>query len=124
VSPAPASDLSGMGNILSTALDMDLHTDTSVSAASSAKRRAASPTMGDEVEETPRKRTKLEHDNVCEPTNIMQTQAVVDGQRLAADLAQELECGCCSAVVHRPVTVMPCQHFFCGRYANNYGDPT
>lgn len=39
----------------------------------------------------------------------------VDGQALANDLEQELQCGCCSALVYRPVVVSPCQHFFCGR---------
>ena len=33
------------------------------------------------------------------------------------ELAQELQCGCCSELVYKPVLVMPCQHFFCGRYA-------
>jgi hypothetical protein len=40
----------------------------------------------------------------------------IDGEALAASLAQELECGCCSALVYKPVIVQPCQHFFCGRY--------
>lgn len=33
---------------------------------------------------------------------------------LADELAQELQCGCCSELVYKPVLVMPCQHFFCG----------
>ncbi|KNZ81289.1 E3 ubiquitin-protein ligase CHFR, partial [Termitomyces sp. J132] len=37
---------------------------------------------------------------------------------LADDLARELECGCCSDLVYRPVLVNPCQHFFCGRYTD------
>lgn len=41
----------------------------------------------------------------------------VDGQALAEDLAQELQCGCCAELVYKPVVVMPCEHFFCGRYA-------
>lgn len=40
--------------------------------------------------------------------------AVIDGEALANDLEQELQCGCCSAIVYRPVVVSPCQHFFCG----------
>ncbi|KAI0947157.1 hypothetical protein AcV7_009655 [Taiwanofungus camphoratus] len=40
--------------------------------------------------------------------------AAVDGESLANDLEQELQCGCCSALVYRPVVVVPCQHFFCG----------
>ncbi|KAI6114415.1 hypothetical protein F5141DRAFT_1187953 [Pisolithus sp. B1] len=35
---------------------------------------------------------------------------------LVEDLVQELQCGCCSELVYRPVVVSPCQHFFCGRY--------
>lgn len=38
-----------------------------------------------------------------------------DAQAIIDDLGQELECGCCSALVYRPVIVNPCQHFFCGR---------
>ena len=34
------------------------------------------------------------------------------------DIAQELQCGCCAELVYRPVLVMPCQHFFCGRYVS------
>ena len=39
----------------------------------------------------------------------------VDGPALADNLEEELQCGCCSAIVYRPVVVAPCQHFFCGR---------
>jgi len=39
--------------------------------------------------------------------------------KLAEDLAQELQCGCCSELVYRPVVVSPCQHFFCGRYVRH-----
>ena len=39
----------------------------------------------------------------------------VDGAALADGLEEELQCGCCSAIVYRPVVVAPCQHFFCGR---------
>ncbi|KAH9854701.1 hypothetical protein C2E23DRAFT_62045 [Lenzites betulinus] len=37
-----------------------------------------------------------------------------DGTALADGLEEELQCGCCSAIVYRPVVVAPCQHFFCG----------
>ncbi|KAI8969631.1 hypothetical protein BD414DRAFT_502933 [Trametes punicea] len=40
--------------------------------------------------------------------------AKVDGDALADNLEEELQCGCCSAIVYRPVVVAPCQHFFCG----------
>jgi E3 ubiquitin-protein ligase CHFR len=36
------------------------------------------------------------------------------------ELAQELQCGCCSELVYKPVLVMPCQHFFCGRYGSTW----
>lgn len=39
----------------------------------------------------------------------------IDGHALADDLAQELQCGCCSELVYKPVIVSPCEHFFCGR---------
>ena len=40
---------------------------------------------------------------------------IISGQALADDLEQELQCGCCSALLYRPVIVSPCQHYFCGR---------
>lgn len=43
------------------------------------------------------------------PTDITNRRALID------DLAQELECGCCAALVYNPVTIIPCQHSFCGR---------
>lgn len=39
----------------------------------------------------------------------------VDGEALAEDLGQELECGCCAGLIYKPVVVNPCEHFFCGR---------
>ncbi|TDL18151.1 hypothetical protein BD410DRAFT_901052 [Rickenella mellea] len=42
------------------------------------------------------------------------THINVDGDLLSADLAQELQCGCCAELVYKPVLVSPCQHFFCG----------
>lgn len=35
--------------------------------------------------------------------------------KLVEELTQELQCGCCAELVYKPVLVMPCQHFFCGR---------
>lgn len=32
------------------------------------------------------------------------------------DLETELLCGCCSALIYRPVIVYPCEHYFCGRW--------
>jgi E3 ubiquitin-protein ligase CHFR len=44
-----------------------------------------------------------------------QAPALISGRQLADDLEQELLCGCCSALLYRPVIVYPCQHYFCGR---------
>ena len=41
----------------------------------------------------------------------------INGQIFADAMEEELQCGCCSALVYRPVLVSPCQHFFCGRFA-------
>ncbi|KZT19495.1 hypothetical protein NEOLEDRAFT_1077597 [Neolentinus lepideus HHB14362 ss-1] len=38
----------------------------------------------------------------------------MDASQIVDELEQELQCGCCSALVYRPVIVNPCQHFFCG----------
>ena len=45
----------------------------------------------------------------------IQEHKPIDGQALVDDLAQELQCGCCSGLLYKPVIVMPCDHFFCGR---------
>ena len=42
------------------------------------------------------------------------------GVTLANNLEEELQCGCCSAIVYRPVVVNPCQHFFCGRCVRTF----
>lgn len=72
------------------------------------KRRAE-----DDLDDGARKRMK-EH---ADGPDVQTTSAApaVDGQALADDLEQELQCGCCAALVYRPVIVAPCQHFFCGR---------
>ena len=41
-------------------------------------------------------------------------QADVEVQ-LVEVLAEDLQCACCSELVYKPVLVVPCQHFFCGR---------
>jgi len=51
-------------------------------------------------------------DKVDDPTNATSVETSVD---FVDELAQELQCGCCSELVYKPVLVMPCQHFFCGR---------
>lgn len=81
-------------------------------------KRPASPSF-EGMEESSRKRQK-EHvpDGVPgqEPSaNVVDEEPAVDGGALVNGLAEELQCGCCAALVYRPVIVSPCQHFFCGR---------
>jgi hypothetical protein len=81
------------------------------------KRRADSTPAADEANDSEKRACKkAKHEHVADAEHGRDAPAL-DGQALVADLAQELECGCCAAVVYRPVVVMPCQHFFCGRYA-------
>ncbi|KAK7690024.1 hypothetical protein QCA50_006668 [Cerrena zonata] len=74
-------------------------------------KRSASSSFDSLDDNTIRKR--LKEDSMSELPPPEESQAV-DGQVLADDLEQELQCGCCSALVYRPVIVTPCQHFFCG----------
>jgi E3 ubiquitin-protein ligase CHFR len=76
----------------------------------SSLKRPASPSF-EGLEEDSRKRMKDNHlQQSDEPTpNLPITLSLVD------ELAQELQCGCCSELVYKPVIVAPCQHFFCGR---------
>jgi E3 ubiquitin-protein ligase CHFR len=117
-SPPAVSASAAMGSALSTI-------DRSAPGASSLKRRAASAALSD-ADESTRKKAKTAHaDDGLAPVPEDDEGAApppplplpIDGAALAADLAEELECGCCSAVVYRPVVVMPCQHYFCGRCA-------
>lgn len=86
-------------------------------------KRPASPTF-EGLEEDSRKRVKtVDHVNVPQtnPALADATQAVAlsteptPSSALLDDLEQELLCGCCSAIVYRPVIVYPCEHYFCGR---------
>ena len=81
-------------------------------------KRRASSSWGEGSSEPPsRKRPKDEHvaqeesndSPATAPTNTVNRRTLID------DLAQELECGCCAALVYNPVTILPCQHSFCGR---------
>ncbi|KAH9080587.1 hypothetical protein EDB83DRAFT_2340253 [Lactarius deliciosus] len=76
----------------------------------SLKRRASS--TFDVRGDNSRKRLKedLPPDEATDP----QTPALISGSQLADELEQELLCGCCSALLYRPVIVYPCQHYFCG----------
>ena len=81
-------------------------------------KRSASPSWGEgSGDSQSRKRLKDEHVGREESTDS-QASGSTDtlGRRtLIDDLAQELECGCCAALVYNPVTIIPCQHSFCGR---------
>jgi hypothetical protein len=76
-------------------------------------KRSASPSF-DCVDDN-RKRMKQDKDdyNCSDP---FQTPVGIDGEVKFADvLADDFQCGCCSELVYKPVLVIPCQHFFCGR---------
>jgi E3 ubiquitin-protein ligase CHFR len=85
----------------------------------SALKRRASPSFEGLDDDTSRKRLKEEDVvnliNVESHDNILATQ-----DTLADNLAQELNCGCCSELCYRPVVVSPCQHFFCGRQVYSF----
>jgi len=79
-------------------------------------KRRASPLFEGLQEDSSRKRKKEGMDD--DPGaggGSRSNKAIVDNSSLADDLAQELQCACCSELVYRPVIVAPCQHFFCGR---------
>lgn len=97
-------------------IEGNLHVEESTS---SLKRRASS-SFQESDESSSRKRLKEDHARPCLGTsNDNAMGAMIDGRALVNDLCQELECGCCSALVYKPVTVQPCQHFFCGRYVHH-----
>ncbi|KAJ7025393.1 hypothetical protein C8F04DRAFT_1128839 [Mycena alexandri] len=79
-------------------------------------KRRASASFADVLDDSlSRKRMKEEHDTKGVPEQPEETTSVSSSDAALADqLAQELQCGCCSELVYRPVIVAPCQHFFCG----------
>ncbi|KAG1906614.1 uncharacterized protein F5891DRAFT_1003014 [Suillus fuscotomentosus] len=98
------------------------HSDTSVSmmglsmsrsggTSSSALKRGPSSSFEGLEDETSKKRFKEDLGN---GPDIEKSVAKPYYEALAEDLAQELQCGCCTELVYRPVVVSPCQHFFCG----------
>lgn len=81
-------------------------------------KRRASSSWGEGSGDSPsRKRLKDENVDQKESTDSRASGPTdtADGRALIDDLAQELECGCCAALVYSPVTIIPCQHSFCGR---------
>ena len=88
-------------------------------------KRPASPSFEPQDEES-RKRAKtaecvdvLEAISGAPLTNLAATTLSTQptpSSALLDDLEQELLCGCCSALLYRPVIVYPCEHYFCGRF--------
>lgn len=82
------------------------------------RKRSASPSFEGMQPDGSRKRHRedteanTDHESALPP--LASTSASVVPIDLESELAQELECPCCSALVYRPVVVSPCQHFFCG----------
>lgn len=112
----PSNIPSTMSDSLATLAHANRPTDItdSLSALSSSttslKRRAS--TSFECSDDNSRKRMKEDMEDKPYPAgeNTLESNA-----RFANQLAEELQCGCCSELVYRPVLVMPCQHFFCGR---------
>ena len=68
-------------------------------------------------EDNSRKRLKEESGDMSHRPEPSVSESIVN---FVDELAQELQCGCCSELVYKPVLVMPCQHFFCGRYGSMF----
>jgi E3 ubiquitin-protein ligase CHFR len=82
------------------------------------RKRRASPGLDlDREAEESSARKRLKDDHVPSENNgsIMVSTGSLIGERAVEELALELQCGCCTELVYRPVLVLPCQHFFCGR---------
>jgi E3 ubiquitin-protein ligase CHFR len=79
---------------------------------SSLKRRA-SDAFADRAESAVKRAREDSPDQATAPNDDQPVS--ISGQAVADDLADELMCGCCSALLYRPVVVNPCQHYFCGR---------
>ena len=77
------------------------------------QKRRASPSFERMHGESSRKRLKEDKD--AGGGDDAAATVKIDGEALANEFEQELQCACCSALVYRPVVVSPCQHFFCGR---------
>ncbi|KAH8104575.1 hypothetical protein BXZ70DRAFT_888072 [Cristinia sonorae] len=106
LSQASAPNLPGPSSMATTTTDLNTDTITSL------KRTAASAFGSTSEENSGRKKPKEAADESATAMSI--SEPAIDGQALADELEQELQCGCCSALVYRPVIVHPCQHFFCG----------
>jgi len=85
----------------------------SLSSSMNLKRRAQSP-LEEPSDEGSRKRLK---EDIRDQQN---KQGLPQASWLIEAIEEELQCGCCSALVYKPVLVMPCQHFFCGRWVRPF----
>ncbi|KIK57176.1 hypothetical protein GYMLUDRAFT_46424 [Collybiopsis luxurians FD-317 M1] len=91
-------------------LDHSLTCTPSAGSISFSLKRPASLTFEGVQDTTSRKRFKDAEQSVDDQS---QRSTIIES-KLADDIAQELECGCCSELIYKPVMVSPCQHFFCG----------
>ncbi|KAF5367822.1 hypothetical protein D9757_010354 [Collybiopsis confluens] len=111
-----AEDESNLQFLAQNDLSMCTSSPLPVSAATascSSLKRPASPTFDADVQDadtSSRKRFKASDPSVDDPD----MQSNTTESKLEDDIALELECGCCSELVYKPVVVSPCQHFFCG----------
>ncbi|KAF8914897.1 hypothetical protein CPB85DRAFT_1218554 [Mucidula mucida] len=81
------------------------------------KRRASFDATEDDAIRPKRRKetdTATEEEAIAASLQTSTSGAAVDGVAFTEELAEELQCGCCSELVYRPVVVNPCQHFFCG----------
>ncbi|KAH9950596.1 hypothetical protein B0H21DRAFT_722413 [Amylocystis lapponica] len=112
-SPSPASSELRVDEAIADLDPMEFAEPPQATAAT-LKRRASSSFEGMQ-DDTSRKRMKedIKEDHGAESNDAAKI-ATIDGEALADEFEQELQCACCSALVYRPVVVAPCQHFFCG----------
>ncbi|KAI0632141.1 hypothetical protein C8Q77DRAFT_1218635 [Trametes polyzona] len=92
--------------------------EASSSSATASLKRSASQAFEDIPDDEGSRKRPREDSGDTQVGDVAAGGASADGGALANDLEDELQCGCCSAIVYRPVVVAPCQHFFCGRCVN------
>lgn len=83
---------------------------------SSLLKRRASPSFDAVDDNHKRMKQDKDSDNNCN-CNALPTPAGME--KFTDVLADDLQCGCCSELVYKPVLVIPCQHFFCGRQVSS-----
>ena len=88
--------------------------DTHMADAALTLKRKASPSF-DATEDSDVRTGKRRREDTPQTEEDSVESASERQNRLADELALDLQCGCCSDLVINPVIVLPCQHFFCGR---------